>query len=121
MHESYPPTHLHEKTLWLRGDRRRAVARLAPRFFFAIRCTDNRNNIDLAGRVCEFQFVAIYILVYAHDLSAGDKNERARLIVKELWEREAGCLRVQVLQEFFVTTTLKIARPMDPETAGRII
>ena len=69
----------------------------------------------------ELQFVDTNVIVYAHDLSAGEKHERASQIIKELWESEGGCLSVQVLQEFYVTTTLKVARPMDPETAGRII
>jgi predicted nucleic acid-binding protein len=56
------------------------------------------------------QFVDTNILVYAHDVTAGDKHSRARALVEELWDTRQGCLSVQVLQEFFVTTTRKIPR-----------
>lgn len=69
----------------------------------------------------EFQFVDTNVLVYAHDLSAGEKHKRASQIVKELWESEGGCLSIQVLQEFYVTVTHKVAKPLDAEFAGRII
>jgi predicted nucleic acid-binding protein len=38
-----------------------------------------------------------------------------------LWESRDGCLSVQVLQEFFVSVTRKIAKPLDAETAKEII
>ena len=38
----------------------------------------------------ELQFVDTNVLVYAHDLSAGEKHERASQIVKGLWESEGG-------------------------------
>ena len=69
----------------------------------------------------ELQFVDTNVLVYAHDLSAGEKHERASLIMKNLWESEAGCLSIQVLQEFYVITTLKIPKPLDSELVQRII
>jgi len=67
------------------------------------------------------QFVDTNVLVYAHDVTAGDKHARARALVEELWRTRDGCLSVQVLQEFFVTTTRKIPRPLDVRTAKRII
>ena len=69
----------------------------------------------------ELQFVDTNVLVYAHDLSAGEKHERASQIVKGLWESEGGCLSVQVLQEFYVITTLKIPKPLDSKLAVTII
>jgi predicted nucleic acid-binding protein len=66
-------------------------------------------------------FVDTNILVYAHDESATDKRDQARALVEQLWESRDGCLSVQVLQEFFVTVTRKIARPLSPETAKEII
>ena len=67
------------------------------------------------------QFVDTNVLVYAYDLTAGDKHGRARVLVEELWETRQGCLSVQVLQEFFVTTTRKISRPLDAQVAARIV
>src|SRR6266702_8650582 len=65
------------------------------------------------------KFVDTNVLVYAHDVTAGDKHGRARALVEELWETRQGCLSVQVLQEFFVTTTRKIPKPLDaPQPLG---
>ncbi|HTX26608.1 MAG TPA: PIN domain-containing protein [Streptosporangiaceae bacterium] len=67
------------------------------------------------------RFVDTNILVYAHDDSAGGKRDQARALVERLWESRDGCLSVQVLQEFFVTVTRKIARPLDAGTAKEIV
>jgi predicted nucleic acid-binding protein len=66
-------------------------------------------------------FVDTNILVYAHDVTAEDKHARARALVGELWQSRQGCLSVQVLQEFFVTTTRKIPKPLDAPAAAQII
>jgi predicted nucleic acid-binding protein len=67
------------------------------------------------------QFMDTNILVYAHDRSAGSKHERALELMEGLWENHLGCLSLQVLQEFYVVTTQKIARPLEPETVTRIL
>jgi predicted nucleic acid-binding protein len=54
------------------------------------------------------KFIDTNVIVYAHDLTAGDKHSQARALLEELWDNRQGCLSVQVLQEFFVTTTRKI-------------
>ena len=64
------------------------------------------------------QFVDTNVLVYAHDVTAGDKHSRARALVEELWDTREGCLSVQVLQELFVTTTRKIPKPLDAAAAA---
>jgi predicted nucleic acid-binding protein len=51
------------------------------------------------------KFVDTNVLVYAHDVTAAAKHDRARALLEELWDTRGGCLSVQVLQEFFVTTT----------------
>ena len=66
-------------------------------------------------------FVDTNVLVYAHDVSAGDKHDRARALLGDLWDSREGCLSVQVLQEFFVTTTRKIPKPLGASAAGQII
>lgn len=66
-------------------------------------------------------FVDTNVLVYAHDVTAGDKHGQARALLEELWGTREGCLSVQVLQEFFVTTTRKIPKPLEAPAAGQII
>jgi predicted nucleic acid-binding protein len=67
------------------------------------------------------RFVDTNVLVYAHDDSAGGKRDQARALVEQLWRSRDGCLSVQVLHEFFVTVTRKIAKPVDAETAKAIV
>ena len=67
------------------------------------------------------EFVDTNVLVYAHDVTAGAKHDRARALLEELWNTRRGCVSVQVLQEFFVTTTRKIPKPLDTLGAARII
>lgn len=69
----------------------------------------------------DLQFIDTNILIYAHDLSAGEKNARARALIESLWESRVGCLSVQVLQEFYVNVTQKVPRPLLPDTAAQII
>src|ERR1019366_4238873 len=77
-----------------------------------------------AGTTCmsgNRSFVDTNILVYAHDETAGEKHHRARFLLAELWESGDGCLSVQVLQEFFVTVTRKVPKPLDALSAAAII
>ena len=66
-------------------------------------------------------FVDTNVLIYAHDLDAGLKHDRAASIIADLWEKENGIISTQVLQEFYVNVTRKIARPMTPAAARGII
>jgi predicted nucleic acid-binding protein len=67
------------------------------------------------------QFVDTNILIYAHDISAGRKHRRAVELVRDLWQSGDGCLSIQVLQEFYVSVTQKVARPLPAEAAAQII
>ena len=67
------------------------------------------------------QFVDTNVLIYAHDQSAGEKHKRAKQLLGDLWENQAGCLSIQILQEFYVNITQKVARPLKPELAAQII
>ena len=69
----------------------------------------------------DLQFVDTNILIYAYDRSAGEKHDRARDLIRELWQSGSGCLSIQVLQEFYVNVTQKIAKPLAPDVAARII
>jgi predicted nucleic acid-binding protein len=66
-------------------------------------------------------FVDTNILVYAHDLSAGERHDRASAIIVSLWEAETGVVSTQVLQELYVTITRKIRDPLNPSEAREII
>ena len=65
------------------------------------------------------QFIDTNILVYAFDATAGSKNDRARRLLETLWSSGDGCLSLQVLQEFFVTVTGRISRPLAHDEAAR--
>ena len=66
-------------------------------------------------------FVDSNILIYAHDLDAGLKRERAVATLCELWEAGTGRLSVQVLQEFYVNVTQKLATPVARATAREVV
>ena len=66
-------------------------------------------------------FLDTNILVYAYDRSAGKKHSLAAQLMEKCWEKENGCLSIQVMQEFFVTVTRKIASPLDHQTARQIV
>lgn len=62
-------------------------------------------------------FVDTNVLLYAYDRSAGPRHRRAAALIGELGERRAGAVSVQVLQEFYVNATRKIAEPLDHDAA----
>jgi len=64
------------------------------------------------------EFVDANVLVYAFDASAGKKKVAAEQLLARLWNCGAGCLSVQVLQEFFVTVTRKVSRPLSLDDAA---
>src|SRR5260370_42487402 len=63
-------------------------------------------------------FVDSNILIYAHDLDAGYRHQRAADCLARLWDTGAGLLSTQVLQEFYVNVTQKIKSPI-PRTVAR--
>ena len=67
------------------------------------------------------QFVDTNVLVYSYDRSAGEKRDIAKELVEGLWKAKAGCISVQVLQEFYVTVTQKVGKPLAPAEAGQIL
>lgn len=66
-------------------------------------------------------FVDSNILIYAHDADAGVKRERAVSKLRQLWDAGTGRLSVQVLQEFYVNATQKLATPVARSTAREVI
>lgn len=65
-------------------------------------------------------FVDTNVLIYAHDADAGRKRAVAAERLRDLWTSRCGVLSTQVLQEFYVNVTRKIAKPL-PRTEARDI
>jgi predicted nucleic acid-binding protein len=66
-------------------------------------------------------FVDTNILVYAHDIDAEKKHLTAKRILTELWESRRGALSTQVLHEFYVNVTRKIAKPLARQLARTVV
>ena len=66
-------------------------------------------------------FVDTNVLVYAHDLDAGERHVVAARLVAELWETRAAVISTQVLQEFYVNATRKIPSPLPRATAREVV
>mgnify|MGYP001591479486 CR=1 FL=1 len=62
-------------------------------------------------------FIDTNILVYAHDVEAGDKRTQAAKTIEDLWNHRKGVVSLQVLQEFYVTLTQKISKPVSAKLA----
>lgn len=66
-------------------------------------------------------FVDTNILLYAHDLDAGARHQSAAALVRQLWETGGAIISIQVLQEFYVNVTRKIANPLPLAEARGLI
>jgi predicted nucleic acid-binding protein len=62
------------------------------------------------------EFVDTNILLYAY-FSAGEKHDVAGALVDRLWRERRGAISIQVLQEFYVNATRKLAKMTNPEVA----
>lgn len=66
-------------------------------------------------------FVDTNVLVYAHDVDDLSKHDLAREALRELWNDGTGVLSPQVLQEFYVNVTRKIAMPLAKDAARLVV
>ena len=66
-------------------------------------------------------FLDTNIIIYAYDVSAGEKHKIASKIYKGLWNSGRGVISTQVLQEFYVAVTRKLAVPLSPEIAENVV
>lgn len=64
-------------------------------------------------------FVDTNVLVYSRDASEPEKQAKAAAWMAALWERRAGRLSFQVLQEFYITVTAKIIPGMERDAARK--
>ena len=58
-------------------------------------------------------FIDTNVLLYADDLDAGTKRERAQSLVRQAYVDGNGVISTQVLQEFFVASTRKLGVPAE--------
>ena len=66
-------------------------------------------------------FVDTNVLIYAHDTSAGDKHDRAKALVEELWRERTGVVSTQVLQELAVNLRRKAKKPLDAKATRDVV
>ena len=66
-------------------------------------------------------FVDTNILMYAHDTAAGEKHERTRSVVEDLWRDRSGAVSTQVLQELCVNLRRKAGRPLDIKATRDVV
>jgi predicted nucleic acid-binding protein len=66
-------------------------------------------------------FVDTNILMYAHDAAAGEKHQRAKALIEELWESRSGVVSTQVLQELTVNLRRKAKKPLDAKATREVV
>ena len=66
-------------------------------------------------------FVDTNIIIYAYDVTSGNKHKVAGDILADLWTSGTGVISTQVLQEFFVNVVQKIPRPIDQKLAKNMV
>jgi predicted nucleic acid-binding protein len=66
-------------------------------------------------------FVDTNALIYAYDVDAKAKHELAKNTLRELWSERTGVVSMQVLQEFYVNVTRKIATPLPKDAARSVV
>jgi predicted nucleic acid-binding protein len=66
-------------------------------------------------------FIDTNVLIYAHDVDAKAKHQVAKGVLRELWSERSGVLSMQVLQEFYVNVTRKLAKPLAKAEARLVV
>ena len=66
-------------------------------------------------------FIDTNVLVYAYDIDAGRKRQTAQEVLLNLWQERSGAVSMQVLQEFYTTSTRKLASTLSKEKARLIL
>lgn len=66
-------------------------------------------------------FVDTNILMYAHDVAAGAKHDRAKALLEDLWRSRSGVISTQVLQELCVNLRRKAGRPLGMKATREIV
>lgn len=66
-------------------------------------------------------FVDTNVLIYAYDIDSAAKHQIAKSVLQMLWAERTGVLSMQVLQEFYVNVTRKIAAPLPKDLARLVV
>jgi len=66
-------------------------------------------------------FVDTNILVYAHDRVSGNKNNRAKALIENLWSTGCGVISTQVLQEACINLRRKSANQLTVKETQSLI
>ena len=66
-------------------------------------------------------FVDTNVLLYAYDVADERRHPVASERLGQLWAHGTGVISTQVLQEFYVVATRKLARPLRRATARKVI
>jgi predicted nucleic acid-binding protein len=66
-------------------------------------------------------FIDTNVLVYAHDIDAGRKQQKALEILRDLRQQRSVAVSMQVLQEFYNTVTRKLASRVPKDEARDIV
>jgi predicted nucleic acid-binding protein len=66
-------------------------------------------------------FVDSNVLIYAYDADAGVKRIAAAALLRNLWDQRSGVLSTQVLHEFYINVTRKIATPLAKSSARAVV
>lgn len=64
-------------------------------------------------------FIDTNVLVYVYDDDSPAKQAAARRLIQQLFADGTAAISTQVLQEFYVTVTRKLRRPVDRDVAFR--
>lgn len=65
----------------------------------------------------ELHFVDSNVLVYRHDADEPVKQAKAQQVLEAVWRRRCGRVSTQVLNEFYVVSTMKLAEPVAAEVS----
>lgn len=69
----------------------------------------------------DLEFVDTNVLLYAYDRGTQARHDTAAQLVGDLGASQRGAISIQVLQEFYVNATRKIAEPLAHDVAlGRV-
>jgi len=66
-------------------------------------------------------FLDTNVLVYVFDGDSQAKQAEAQRLLRSAATRGQACISTQVLQEFYVVTTRKLARPLSHDEAARAL
>ena len=58
---------------------------------------------------------------HVNHASAGEKHERARALLEELWHHRSGVVSTHVLQELAVNLRRKVSKPLDAKATREVV